>query len=76
MTKNYALGRRSLSMLALLASCIAQEAPQPDSGQPAVPATPSEGGPAAEDELALDQSQLADKYARLEQLMLKMAEIE
>ncbi|MEX2174439.1 MAG: hypothetical protein WD872_08755, partial [Pirellulaceae bacterium] len=40
------------------------------------PAAPQPAGPTSEDELALDQSQLADKYARLEQLMLKMAELE
>jgi hypothetical protein len=36
----------------------------------------SEQGPTAADELALEQSRLADKYAKLEQLMLKMAELE
>ena len=33
-------------------------------------------GPSAADELALNQSRIADKYAKLEQLMLKMAELE
>src|SRR5215207_7888939 len=33
-------------------------------------------GPASADELALEQSRVADKYAKLEQLMLKMAELE
>lgn len=53
-------------MLALLAcsSVVAQEA------------APEAGGASAADELALQQSRLADKYARLEELMLKMASIE
>src|SRR4029078_9218174 len=38
------------------------------------PAAPS--GPSFVDELALEQSRIADKYAKLEQLMLKMAELE
>src|SRR5581483_9451735 len=38
------------------------------------PAQPS--GPSSADELALEQSRIADKYAKLEQLMLKMAELE
>src|SRR5688572_1768814 len=33
-------------------------------------------GPGTADELALEQSRVADKYAKLEQLMLKMAELE
>src|SRR6188474_1909046 len=33
-------------------------------------------GSASADELALEQSRVADKYAKLEQLMLKMAELE
>src|SRR4030095_520660 len=36
--------------------------------------TPS--GPSSADELALEQIGVADKYAKLEQLMLKMAELE
>jgi len=39
-------------------------------------AKPAEIAPTAEDELALNQSRVADKYAKLEQLMLKMAELE
>src|ERR1043165_1508646 len=38
------------------------------------PAQPS--GPSSADELPLEQSRLADKYAKLEQLMLKMSELE
>src|SRR6188508_3419749 len=34
------------------------------------------GGAGTADELALEQSRVADKYAKLEQLMLKMAELE
>src|SRR5947209_4834164 len=37
---------------------------------------PQPSGSASADELALDQSRVADKYAKLEQLMLKMAELE
>src|SRR3954469_7580409 len=33
-------------------------------------------GPTSADELALEQSRVADKYAKLEQLMLKMSELE
>src|SRR5258708_1060739 len=33
-------------------------------------------GPTSSDELALIQSSIADKYVKLEQLMLKMAELE
>ncbi len=36
----------------------------------------AEVAPTSEDELALAQSRVADKYAKLEQLMLKMAELE
>ena len=48
---------------------------------PAAPASPApapaaESGPASSDELALDQSSIADKYAKLEQLMIRMAELE
>src|SRR5262245_13106529 len=43
---------------------------------PVAPAPSAEAGPRSTDELALSQSQVADKYARLEQLMLKMAELE
>ena len=35
-----------------------------------------EAGPTTADELALEQERVADKYAKLEQLMLKMAELE
>jgi hypothetical protein len=50
-----------------LASLHAQDAPKP--------AAPS-AGPTSADEIALEQSRVADKYAKLEQLMLKMAELE
>ena len=36
----------------------------------------ADAGPTSADELALEQSRVADKYAKLEQLMLKMAELE
>jgi hypothetical protein len=49
-----------------------------DSAQPATPtpAQPADAGPTTGDELALDQGQVADKYKRLEELMMKMAELE
>src|SRR6478752_5536785 len=37
---------------------------------------PAPSGPTSADELALEQSRVADKYVKLEQLMLKMAELE
>jgi hypothetical protein len=40
------------------------------------PDVPAASGPSSADELALEQSRVADKYAKLEQLMLKMAELE
>src|SRR5262245_39297043 len=49
---------------------LAQKADKPSE------AAPAPSGPTAADELALDQSHIADKYAKLEQLMLKMAELE
>src|SRR6185369_14257038 len=39
------------------------------------PDVPAASGPSSADELALEQSRVADKYAKLEQLMLKMAEL-
>jgi hypothetical protein len=42
----------------------------------AKPDVPAASGPSSADELALEQSRVADKYAKLEQLMLKMAELE
>src|SRR4051812_43688080 len=42
--------------------------------EPAKPDVPSVGSSA--DQLALEQSRVADKYAKLEQLMLKMSELE
>src|SRR5882724_7328467 len=45
-------------------------------GQEAANREPPSAGPTSADELALDQSRVADKYAKLEQLMLKMAELE
>src|SRR5262245_63844681 len=54
--------------------CLSGGAQEP--AAPAQPAPAADAGPAASDELALDQSSLADKYAKLEQLMLKMAELE
>ena len=40
------------------------------------PAEPPAAGTASANDLALEQSRVADKYAKLEQLMLKMAELE
>ena len=42
----------------------------------AKPEAPGVSSPSSSDELALDQGRVADKYAKLEQLMLKMAELE
>src|SRR3954469_23987364 len=39
-------------------------------------APPAPAGGASADDLAFDQSRIADKYIKLEQLMLKMAELE
>src|SRR5437667_11261055 len=58
----------------LLLFAVAGTAPAQDAA-PAVPA-PAPSGPTAADEFALDQSHIADKYVKLEQLMLKMAELE
>jgi hypothetical protein len=49
--------------------------------EPAVPAPPpadaaSPGAPAVSDDLALEQERLAGKYARLEELLLKMSTLE
>src|SRR5262245_42090135 len=54
----------------LISSLSAQEAPKPAEAPDAA------SGPTSTDELALEQSRVADKYAKLEQLMLKMAELE
>jgi hypothetical protein len=47
-----------------------------DTADPAAPTPAAESGPASSDELTIDQSSIADKYAKLEQLLLKMAELE
>src|SRR5262245_47527140 len=47
-----------------------------DAAPPTPAKTASAGGPTTGDELALDQGQVADKYKRLEELMMKMAELE
>src|SRR5262249_28935385 len=59
-----------IAIAILLPSLPAQDPAKP-AGPPAAPS-----GPAAADELALEESRIADKYAKLEQLMLKMAELE
>ncbi|HEX5105762.1 MAG TPA: hypothetical protein VFV87_18205, partial [Pirellulaceae bacterium] len=71
------------AIVGLAAIFVAAPLQAPASGQdaaepPAVatPAKPADVSPTAADELALSQSRLADKYAKLEQLMLKMAELE
>src|SRR5262245_62097519 len=48
------------------ASAVAQESDKPAQSS----------GPSSADELALEQSRIADKYSKLEQLMLKMSELE
>lgn len=56
-----------------------EPAAKPAASEAAKPAAPqgstSEGANAA-DELALEESKIADKYAKLEQMMLKMADLE
>jgi len=64
----------TLSVLIGSSIVVAQDAPTPaEKAKQAAEAAPA---PSAADELALTQSQLADKYARLEELMLKMASLE
>jgi hypothetical protein len=63
------------SLLAVLMSGIALAQDSAPSTTPAAP-KPAEAGPTTGDELALDQGQVADKYKRLEELMMKMAELE
>ncbi len=55
----------------LIASTIAQDVAPSATANPADSAGPTTG-----DEIALDQGQVADKYRRLEELMMKMAELE
>src|SRR5688500_12045474 len=59
------------ALSALLATLAAAQ----DAVPPTAPA-PADAGPVTSDELALDQGQLADKYVRLEQLLLKMYDLE
>ena len=47
-----------------------------DAAPPLAHASDPQLGPGSADELALEQSRVADKYAKLEQLMLKMSELE
>jgi hypothetical protein len=68
------------SLSALLASsavilclCLCSTSFAQDEGKSEAPAA---SGPSSADELALEQSRVADKYSKLEQLMLKMAELE
>ncbi|HUE73624.1 MAG TPA: hypothetical protein VMP01_22290 [Pirellulaceae bacterium] len=52
-------------------------APAQEGAEPAQPAANSStGGASATDELTLDQSRVSDRYARLEELMFKMASLE
>ncbi len=44
--------------------------------KPAAEAAPSPGAPAVSDDLALEQERLTGKYARLEELLLKMSSLE
>src|SRR5437763_1499417 len=67
--RNFAAFLAGLLLFTAAGTATAQDA------APTVPA-PAASGPTAADELALDQSHIADKYAKLEQLMLKMAELE
>src|SRR5438067_4899556 len=55
-------------LVCLCSPLLAQENIQTD--------VPAASGATSADELALEQSRVADKYAKLEQLMLKMAELE
>lgn len=59
----------------------AQEAPSKPAvseaeKEPAAPKGSTSEGASVVDELALEESKIADKYARLEQVMLKMADLE
>ena len=47
-----------------------------EAAKPAAPKGSTSEGANAADELALEESKIADKYARLEQVMLKMADLE
>ena len=53
---------------------LAQETTPPANTPPAN--APAASGPTSEDELALEQGRVADKYQRLEELLMKMAELE
>src|SRR5262245_28808398 len=74
--KESAMTRHILSLLACTLLAAGSLAAQEPAASAAPPAPAAEAGPTSADELALSQSQIADKYARLEQLMLKMAELE
>ena len=58
----------------------AQEAPAkaaaPEIERPAASKGSTSDGASGADELALEESKIADKYAKLEQVMLKMADLE
>src|SRR5690606_20341982 len=56
--------------LSLASSLLAQEE------KPAAEAAPSPAAPAVTDDLALEQERVASKYARLEELLLKMSSLE
>src|SRR5262245_66453302 len=73
MSKAKAQWQKAFAAALVLGFVSAALAQNPDKSSDAIPA-PS--GPTAADELALDQSHIADKYAKLEQLMLKMSELE
>src|SRR5437763_823900 len=62
-----------VSLAVILCLSVCSQLRAQDDGKPAIP---SASGPSSADELALEQSRVADKYAKLEQLMLKMAELE
>src|SRR6478752_4530774 len=59
-----------------VASSFAQEEKKAEDTKPAAEAAPSPGAPAVADDLALEQERLASKYARLEELLLKMSSLE
>src|SRR5262245_26803795 len=74
--KESAMTRHILSLLACTLLAAGSLAAQEPAASAAPPAPAAASGPTSTDELALEQSRVADKYAKLEQLLLKMAELE
>jgi hypothetical protein len=79
-SKAFAFGLTFTLAMLLVAGISRAQAPPADAGAEkaadAAPAVDPAAEPKPIDELALEQSRVADKYARLEQLILRMAEFE